>query len=914
MHLGALQRLVTGGQWKKNKDLLIYIARKYVWFAQNGYALPANFFKGTDFVPFFSKYANTGQFSPESSDDEDSDFDGQDDDDYDDDDSEEPPLLTQEDGVENDENGNDEQPPILIQEGGQAGHLDEIVDPFNITEGARTNIPKYGVTGKQYSLTFNDRGKIRDVDALVRAGFAEVLHHAKEGMSSRDKMGIEYSHSGLNSSFYIPFSKSESINEDRIITVLNMLIQSAEDLAMDGEFKFTITTIKPKRGGKPRKKRWNFEKWLNKLNCLIRIRNKDSLCLPRAIITAMNYNDKITNGYKKKLKLDAKEEERQWNNIRRSCGLQKKYALQLLDAVGLSWRDAPFGHDQLKIFQDFLAPKYNIKVFGSNAQEAIIFDGGIKDAEKTLFLYFVDPSKMKDKNNDVGHYHVVTKPHALLNNSYFCNICNKGHDNRKKHRCSEKCQSCFQLGHCAYTSTQDVIHCPDCNRMFKNQKCFNNHLLGSQNAEIEKDEPPTKKQRLFMPRQSVCESFHRCKHCPARFNPKKGHRCGYYWCYNCQEDHEKDKFQCFIPPLRELSETQKKNNLLQKKIFFDFECSQEQEHGKSDTGLTIFLHKPVLCVAYRTCIHCQDAAREGDFQDCGQCGPKKFVFPGGNCAADFCEWLFSEENRNTCAFSHNGGNYDNLFLARYLFDQNVSPTNMLMKGRTIMCMEYDGIKVLDSHKFLPMPLADFTKTFDLTTKKGYFPFKFITKANEDYKGPTPDVKFYAPESMKAPARRNFLEWYKDQQGRHFDFKEQILEYCDADVQLLMRGILNFEKKMKETTGMPIFDHCITIAGAAMSHFRKNCMKKKTIAIIPPGGYNRRQNQSLEAIKWMKWLAHKQGIHIQHAWNGAEVKIGKHHVDGVDVKNRTVYEYHGCIVSFQNFFRSKAQVLTQLQNF
>ncbi len=39
------------------------------------------------------------------------------------------------------------------------------------------------------------------------------------------------------------------------------------------------------------------------------------------------------------------------------------------------------------------------------------------------------------------------------------------------------------------------------------------------------------------------------------------------------------------------------------------------------------------------------------------------------------------------------------------------------------------------------------------------------------------------------------------------------------------------------------DQCITIASACMATFKKQFLKVGTIGIIPPGGYNRMENQS-----------------------------------------------------------------------
>ncbi len=96
-------------------------------------------------------------------------------------------------------------------------------------------------------------------------------------------------------------------------------------------------------------------------------------------------------------------------------------------------------------------------------------------------------------------------------------------------------------------------------------------------------------------------------------------------------------------------------------------------------------------------------------------------------------------------------------------------------------------------------------------------------------------------------------------------------------------------------------------------FRKNFLKENVIGLIPPGGYRMNEKQSLTAIQWIKWLAHKvcmpvdrqsvckfafcirsqDGLDIRHARNGKEVKIQGFKVDGYAASINTVFEFHGC---------------------
>jgi len=86
---------------------------------------------------------------------------------------------------------------------------------------------------------------------------------------------------------------------------------------------------------------------------------------------------------------------------------------------------------------------------------------------------------------------------------------------------------------------------------------------------------------------------------------------------------------------------------------------------------------------------------------------------------------------------------------------------------------------------------------------------------------------------------------------------------------------------------------LTIAPACNHVFRKNFLRPRTIGIVPHGGYNRKENQSVIALKWLKWVSETQNIRIRHKLNGGEVKIGWCKVNGLDEENGTIYEFQGC---------------------
>lgn len=84
---------------------------------------------------------------------------------------------------------------------------------------------------------------------------------------------------------------------------------------------------------------------------------------------------------------------------------------------------------------------------------------------------------------------------------------------------------------------------------------------------------------------------------------------------------------------------------------------------------------------------------------------------------------------------------------------------------------------------------------------------------------------------------------------------------------------------------------VTIASACMATYRSGHIQPDTIAMVPVHGYVNQTNFSADSIRWLDYIASKEGIVIQHALNGTgEVRISGISVDGFCEDTRTVYQY------------------------
>ena len=613
--------------------------------------------------------------------------------------------------------------------------------------------------------------------------------------------------------------------------------------------------------------------------------------------------------------------------------------------AGLGDHQGPCGIEELKKIQAFLEPEYQIKVFSAASLNFMIFKGPI-ESEKVLHLYHdVD----EENPNAPGHFMVCKSPHVLFNNEYWCDQCNKPFDNKDQHKCVAKCFCCYQEGHC---KQEEWHHCPDCRRWFKSRTCYDNH----KSTAVRNGNKKQKKESVCdkVHRCQTCNRLLNWSKLP-KVKGRRYHKCGERYCFRCEKWGPEAGHLCYMrPPTekktkkekeKEKKEAEKKKEIaaLAKahdvdpdtlealidlaqahseeeeeeeeeegedgggeeekeeekdcKIFFDFECVQEQtdQAQENDHG-PVYEHKANLCVALKVCSKCKEDVWKRDLGGCENCGDNEFIFRGENTQEEFCRWLLSDENKGALCVAHYSRGYDSQIIMEYMVREVLEPKT-ISRGQELMMMEIGGIRIIDSMNFLPIALADVPGSFGLTElKKGFFPHYFNTWENQNYVGPWPDKRFYDPDHMKEGKRKEFLKWHQEQvaSGKDFRMEEEVLEYCRSDVDILMRGCLKFEELFMQVTKVNPFAAGITIASACMHVFRKNFLKPYSIGIVPHRGYRRRDNQSVIAQKYFMWLYESEGLWLQHAGNQGEAVLGNGlRVDGYDPLTKTAYEFHGC---------------------
>ena len=699
---------------------------------------------------------------------------------------------------------------------------------------------KFNMTAKNYSVHFNNT--LHDVNLLESQKrtygiFDHLLKDVTEGMNSTDQVRFVLSSNQLQTPIAIPFCPLEELTTEKVLSHVEKVVQSNEEFRLNTTVNIDIIRVEmPQGSGRSKRTILNIRDYLKKKKSVIPIiNNKDNLCLARALVVSIARIEK---------------DPRYVRITRPDSTVQRERAFDLHEAANV-----PLGPCSLKevdLFQHYLT-NYQIIVVSGDQDNAIIYPPHPPtnpNPEKSIYLYY-----------QANHFDVITSLPGFLNKSYFCHACHKGYDCTTDHLCAGMCQSCRGVG---CTIEDNGITCQECDRLFKNQTCYDRH----------KQEPINGGGR------TVCEAVRKCPKCKKSMDVRKlnKHLCvDKKTCSTCKAvlNPEDINHKCYIQ-----QEQPKEEPSYAQLLFFDFECTQE--HG---------IHEVNLCVVYD---------EEGEAA----------VFRGKDAVKEFCTWLLTLEHQDCIVIAHNFQGYDSYPILKYLHEHAVGceaiyngAKCITLKTKTKKSHQFGiRIKFIDSLNFIPMALAKFPKTFGQDELcKGYFPHFFNKDENQEYVGPIPCQDDYGVNYMKPEAREKFMTWHQEQVENNyvFDFQKEILKYCRSDVDILAECCKLYRELFRKATdtgndetGIDPFDSATTIASYCMQVYRTKFLQKDTIALFPQHQQLKRK-QSHEALQWLSYTAEKEGIRMQHARNGGEKRVGKYSLDGYCEETHTAYEYQGC---------------------
>ena len=708
---------------------------------------------------------------------------------------------------------------------------------FNIIATRNTANKKFNSYTNEYKITVH-KNVINNKNDIYNA-FEKMLHMTikKRQLGGNDRIRIVISNDELTHPISTKMSKVSDFKLKHLMHVIDTLDYKEIDLE---NCKIIIQSVKIPSG---KGRLYLSKQTVNRKRSIITIKNDDSICLARAIVTAYanihpeNYTTtQLKDGFNKSRKL------------------QESKAKELHNNANVEINDFGNSLEDVKTFALYLETEINI--IDSEQFNEIIYTANNGKIDK-LYLY-------KTRN----HFDVIKSMTGLLDVAYYCHSCKKAYTKRDKHKCPQKCLSCFKYFPDGNKCDDKDIECQKCNRVFHGNSCFKNHT-SNRSKDVN---------------DSVCNSVAKCLKCKQIILKPyiEIHKCGFKMCYNCNKYCE-NKHDCFMKKIKckggncvkdsknpcRLNKNMSKKDYCyscrtynEKYLFFDFECTQI------------------------TCSH------EVNLAICHDFNGNEMIF---NDINSFCNGVLIEKYKGYTFLAHNAKGYDAHFILKWCIDNGFKPY-CIYNGAKIMMMEIPKlrIKIIDSLNFIQQPLSSFPKTFGLNElKKGYFPHYFNKTCNQNYIGRIPSKRHYGYNQMKTQDREKFLQWYDDRINENyvFVFKKEIIEYCRSDVDILRRCMLKFRQNFIDQENIDPLKY-ITIASVCMTIYRGNYMPKNTIAVVD--NVVQTENHSVVSIAWLDYISKKNNIKIQHALEGGEKCINSNlKVDGFCQSSNTVYEFQGC---------------------
>jgi hypothetical protein len=310
----------------------------------------------------------------------------------------------------------------------------------------------------------------------------------------------------------------------------------------------------------------------------------------------------------------------------------------------------------------------------------------------------------------------------------------------------------------------------------------------------------------------------------------------------------------------------------------------------SEADTSSGIHRPNLIVA--------DILRVDDSHEYEKSFREKKIFEGYDCLKEFCLWLFSEENANSTAIAHNQAGYDGKFVLSYCLNACLPPSKIIKQGNRISYMYFSKfhLRFIDSLSFFLCPLAKLSETFEIDTLKGHFPHKFNIAENQNYIGDIPNEDMFFARNMKPDdykdfkVHHNFKKVLMQLTNTQWNFREEFIKYCIADVVVLAKSVLKF-RKLLLGDGILNVDpfRYTTLASLCMAIFNNRFLPDKTI--VGNGG---NKPTSKVCNEWLMYLDDKHLIPevplvCENVENKKYYKNPYHtfHADGFNLKNQLV---------------------------
>ena len=449
----------------------------------------------------------------------------------------------------------------------------------------------------------------------------------RRNLSDNDLIRVVIQNEELPNAISTKFNKVESFKLGDLENIINIMEYRGISLETS---KIIVLSVKIPTG---KGRLYLIKDTISKKCCIITVKNDDTTCLARSIVTA------VAN-----LHPERWTKTQLHDGFNKSRKLQKKEAMKLHEEANVEIND--YGNDLSDIEKFAKHLGIEINIIDAEQFNSIVHTAN-KGSEDKVYL-------LKTRN----HFDIIKSLTASYDTPYYCHECKKAYTKRDKHKCPSKCLSCFTYTKDTKCEGKEII-CEKCNRKFFSKRCFKNHLKNRSKIEGKTD--------------IVCDTVKKCNDCSRIITGKyvDFHRCGYSECTNCGKYIGKNH-KCFMKKVKAKggncmtcftytkdTKCEGKEIICEKcnRKFFSKRCfknhlkNRSKIEGKTD----------IVCDTVKKCNDCSRiiTGKYVDFHRCGysectncgkyigknhKCFMKKVKAKGGNCMTFKMESCYNDDS------------------------------------------------------------------------------------------------------------------------------------------------------------------------------------------------------------------------------------------------------------------------------
>ena len=172
---------------------------------------------------------------------------------------------------------------------GAGNNLSTSDQHYTLREVATRCVRKFNTTGTDYHLSLNPQpGGLPLMDQLGNI-FDSLVEEMMTGMADNDLVRFVLQSRLLEYPISLPFMPRHELNAERIMGEVQRILQSNEQVNLHDGMQVHVVHVGMPQGRVASRKRKHYgfklSKFLDSKQCVLRIKNKDSLCLARSLET-----------------------------------------------------------------------------------------------------------------------------------------------------------------------------------------------------------------------------------------------------------------------------------------------------------------------------------------------------------------------------------------------------------------------------------------------------------------------------------------------------------------------------------------------------------------------------------------------------------------------------------------------------